>query len=127
MRDEIEYYWRNGSLPRETNLTWSLHTAAMVSLNVNPRKAVLDLGGQILFATILLPTDPSVVFSSELVNIPPPQAASHGASKLQIHLNSKQLSPKETNVVVVSLSSSLADPGLVINRLSKWPAQGPLE
>jgi len=124
IQDEINFSTLHG-FPKGANLTWALHTEAEIRLNINPRKAVLALNGALLIATILVPA--SARFRKESVSLKPPHPpGKSNVSKLLVHIDDTQIRRNETFVLVVGLSSSIAEPGLFLNPLSEWRAKGPI-
>jgi hypothetical protein len=105
IQDEIE--------PHPGNLVWCMHTQAKV--NVSGAKAVLELGGKQLAATILQPA--GATFQVQEVNLDPPAYPTPNTRKLLIKL---PVARAATTVAVRFAPEPDPAPTVPITPLAKW-------
>ncbi len=100
------------ALPRPSDLTWSLHTPADVSLDGS--RATLTLGARVLEARILSPA--GAAFEVVNDNPPPPEGQSPGVKNLRIRL--KEFKAGRIAVLFTPAGASAEPPEL--RRLTEW-------
>jgi hypothetical protein len=141
--DEFAFRSGSGSGASPHNVTWCMHTMAIIKLlaagsddgggGSGGGAAVLLLGGATLYATVLEPK--GAVFSAASVSLQPPYNPSVGVNKLLLTLRLPTLSGfADTSIgseaapatrIVVGLSLNAAAPANILNPLAQWGADGP--
>ena len=113
--DEIE-------LREAAQIVWNMHTTAKIEHSSDATVATLQQGGATLAARILSP--PDAKFASQRVQIPPPQRAVKGLSKLTVALPAKIT---DARIIVVLAAPDVANNIPMPPALDQWVADGAIE
>jgi len=97
-------------------IVWQVHTGAKIELHGN--RAVLSQQGETMQVRILSPS--SAKFDSEQVEIPPPQHAAPGVSKLIVKLNASK-APQRLAILFTPGSAAATSKTPSLAPLKSWP------
>ena len=121
----------SSSAPVVTNVTWTMHTLADITIGDGRASALLTMGGAELHVKILQSKGVHDAFSSAKVDLKPPQNPTPaGFKKLMLHRPLQQDghgSVASVRRIVVVLSMNANAPIPPINPLEEWKQSGPFK